>query len=55
MSKQELIRRTREFARRAFLTFVANVELLPIEDKELNLLTKESNERTAILVASLKP
>ncbi|HNP06690.1 MAG TPA: four helix bundle protein [Cyclobacteriaceae bacterium] len=113
MNKQELIRRTREFARRVFklierlprgqasqvityqlmkssssvaanyravirakssndfknkmkivleeadesnfwLTFIADVELLSIEDKELNLLTKESNELTAIFAASIK-
>ncbi|MBZ0244711.1 MAG: four helix bundle protein [Cyclobacteriaceae bacterium] len=113
MNKQELIRRTREFARRVFklierlprgqasqvityqlmkssssvaanyraviwakssndfknkmkivleeadesnfwLTFMADVELLSIEDKELNLLTKESNELTAIFAASIK-
>lgn len=113
MNKQELIRRTREFARRVFklierlprgqasqvityqlmkssssvaanyravirakssndfknkmkivleeadesnfwLTFMADVELLSIEDKELNLLTKESNELTAVFAASIK-
>lgn len=113
MNKQELIRRTREFARRVFklierlprgqasqvityqlmkssssvaanyraviwakssndfknkmkivleeadesnfwLTFIADVELLSIEDKELNLLTKESNELTAVFAASIK-
>ncbi len=37
-----------------WLTFIADVELLPVEDKELTLLTKESDELTAIFAASLK-
>lgn len=37
-----------------WLTFIADVELLSIEDKELNLLTKESNELTAVFAASIK-
>ncbi|MEP2668258.1 MAG: four helix bundle protein [Cyclobacteriaceae bacterium] len=37
-----------------WLTFIADVELLSVEDKELILLIKESDELTAIFVASLK-
>jgi four helix bundle protein len=37
-----------------WLTFIADVELLKEDDKELNLLIKESNELTAIFTASLK-
>jgi four helix bundle protein len=37
-----------------WLTFLADVELLKKDDKELELLTKESNELTAIFAASLK-
>lgn len=37
-----------------WLTFLADVELFKKDDKELELLTKESNELTAIFAASLK-
>ncbi|MFM9839318.1 MAG: four helix bundle protein [Cyclobacteriaceae bacterium] len=37
-----------------WLTFIADVELLKMDDKELTLLVKESNELTAIFTASLK-
>ncbi|MEQ8359406.1 MAG: four helix bundle protein [Cytophagales bacterium] len=37
-----------------WLTFIADLELLSSEDKELDLLTKESDELTAIFAASLK-
>ena len=37
-----------------WLTFIADVELLKNEEKELSLLIKESNELTAIFTASLK-
>jgi four helix bundle protein len=37
-----------------WLTFIADVELLVCDDQELLLLTKESNELTAIFAATLK-
>lgn len=37
-----------------WLTFISDVDLLSPDDKELNLLTKESDEFVAILTASLK-
>ena len=37
-----------------WLTFIADVELLNNDDKELNVLIKESDELTAIFTASLK-
>jgi four helix bundle protein len=37
-----------------WLTFLSDVELLKKDDKELELLVKESNELTAIFTASLK-
>ncbi len=37
-----------------WLTFIADIELLKKDDKELNLLIKESDELTAIYTASLK-
>lgn len=37
-----------------WLTFISDVELLKNDDKELNLLIKESDELTAIFTASLK-
>ncbi len=37
-----------------WLSFIADVELLSTDDKELKSLTKESDELTAIFAASLK-
>ena len=37
-----------------WIVFIGDVELLVKEDKELNLLIKESDELTAIFTASLK-
>ncbi len=37
-----------------WLSFIADVELLAIDDQELLLLTKESNELTAIFASTLK-
>jgi len=37
-----------------WLTFIADVDLLSLEDKELTILIKESDELTAIFAASLK-
>ncbi len=37
-----------------WLTFLGDVELIKKDDKELELLVKESNELTAIFTASLK-
>lgn len=37
-----------------WITFIGDIELLKKDDKELNLLIKESDELTAIFTASLK-